>query len=141
MQIRKTKREDLKKIVKIFRIEKAKKPYSQKLTNLEASGKIKNFFEKDDMYTLEINKTVIGFCVCEKKNREKIYLSELWIDKKHQNKRFGKEIMNFIEDKYKKNGYKEISLVADKNANASKFYEKIGYKVKNEWLNMVKKLK
>ena len=139
MQIKNTKENDLKEISTIFIAEKAKKPYLQKLTQKESLDKLKNFFSKNDMYTLEIDKVIIGFCVCEKRKNE-LYLSELWIGEKYQGKGYGKKIMKFAEDKYKSE-FKTITLVADRNANASKFYESLGYKIKNEWLKMTKKIK
>lgn len=141
MEIINTKENELPEISKIFIAEKQKKPYSQKLTKKESLDKLTGFFKKDDMYTLKIDKIIIGFCVCEKRESKKeIYLSELWIDEKYHGKGYGKQIMNFIENKYKSK-FKTITLVADKNANASKFYEKLGYKVKNVWLKMDKRIR
>ncbi len=142
MQIRKTEKEDLPRLAKIFRIEKAKKPYSQRLTNKEALDKIKNSLRAKKVYTLEVNGRAEGFFICEvRKKKKQIYLDELWISKKNQGKGYGKSIMKFIEKDCRKRGFKEITLVADRNANASEFYKKIGYKVKNEWLYMIKRIR
>ncbi len=142
MKIRKTKEEDIKELVKIFRIEKAKKPYSQKLTIKEASDKIKDSIKKMDTYTLEIEDTPKGFFTCQlKPDKKEIYLDELWISKRQQGRGDGKLVMKFIEKEYKKKGYKKITLVADRNATAATFYKKIGYKVTDEWLYMTKKIK
>jgi ribosomal protein S18 acetylase RimI-like enzyme len=142
MLIRKTKKEDIPQLVKIFRTEKAKKPYSQKLTQKEARDKIKGSLKDKEVYTLEIDGKAEGFFICEIRAKKKqVYLDELWISRKNQGKGYGKSIMKFIEKNYSKKGIKEITLVADKNANASKFYKKIGYRIKNEWLHMAKNIK
>jgi ribosomal protein S18 acetylase RimI-like enzyme len=142
MKIRKTKKEDLLKLSEIFRIETSKKPYRYNFTKKETLDKIKDSLKKKDVYTLEINNNPEGFFICELRPKKKqIYLDELWISKENQGRGYGKQIMKFIEMKYKSRGYKEITLVADKNANASKFYKKLGYKIKHEWFHMGKKLR
>lgn len=140
--IRKTKKEDLPRLSEIFRTEKAKKPYLQKLTKKESISKIKDSLRDKEVYTLEINGKAEGFFICIlKPEKKQIYLDELWINRKSQGKGYGKLIMKFIEERYRKRGFNEITVTADKNANASKFYQNQGYKIRNEWLYLAKRIR
>ena len=63
-------------------------------------------------------------------DRKDAYISELQLKSKYQKRGIGKELMNSIENKYKKKGVEEIRLVTKRKAGAFKFYKKLKYKVK-----------
>ena len=49
--------------------------------------------------------------------------------------------MIFIEERYKRLGFNTITLMANRKARATEFYKKLKYKLKHEFLYMVKRLK
>jgi GNAT superfamily N-acetyltransferase len=111
------------------------------LNSKTSFNKINDSLKKNEVYTLEINNNPEGFFICElKKEKKQVYLDELGISERNQGKGYGKSIIKFIEDEDCKRGFKEITLVADKNAKAPGFYNKMGYRLKNEWLLMTKNL-
>ncbi len=142
MKIRKAKKEDLKKIEEIFRIETFKKPYSQRWTKQTALKKIEDSFKKHDIYFCEVDREIVGFVICEiNKTHKTVYVKEIWFTQKYQGKGFGTQIMKEIERIYQKRNFKSISLVSDKRTNAYNFYKKLGYKSHSINVFMEKKLK
>ena len=142
MKIRKAKKEDLKEISEIFRIESNKKPYLQGWTKKMAFNNIYQSFKKDKIYVAFVNEKVVGFIIISLNEKKDIYVDELWIKQKCQKKGIGKFLMKFIEEKYKEKGSKLIKLSADKKADAVKFYKKLNYKTEREYVRilMTKKL-
>ncbi len=58
----------------------------------------------------------------------------LAVKKKCQGQGIGKKLMKFIEKYAKKNGFRKVCLYTGKNMKLTrKFYEKIGYKLVNEF--------
>ena len=58
----------------------------------------------------------------------------LAVKKKYQRKRLGSKLMKFIEKYAKKNGFRKVCLYTGQNMKLTrKFYEKIGYKLVNEF--------
>jgi aminoglycoside 6'-N-acetyltransferase I len=142
MEIRKATKKDLKDIADILRIETAKKPYNQKWNKKSSLEKIKKSFKKDDIYLSELSGIIAGFIICKKNKIQKsIYIDELWFKQEYQRKGLGKQLMKKIEEIYKRNEFKSISLVSDKRTNAFKFYKKIGYRSHSVNVYMEKKLK
>ena len=130
MEIRAARKEDLKDISEIFRTESSKEPYIQRWTKKTALEEIKDFFKKRKIYIVLIEKEIIGFVVCERNESKKtVYINELWIKAKNQGQGIGTQLMNYIEENYKKDGIKTISLVSDNRSRAFDFYKKRGYKL------------
>lgn len=129
MEIKPAKITDIKSIAEIFLIESAKEPYLQVWNEESSLEKINYFYENYDLYIISLDKEIVGFIACELTlNKKIVYVSELWIKEKDQHKGLGTELMKFIEEKYKNQGIRSISLVTDKESNAFKFYKKLGYK-------------
>jgi len=57
-----------------------------------------------------------------------IYVDNLWIDKNHRKKGYGRKILLYLENKYKDSGYNNINLVTSA-FQAPKFYENCGYEL------------
>ena len=142
MKIRKATKLDLDKIVEIFRIESAKKPYVQKWTQKTALEKIKTSLKENDVYVIIINKNVVGFTICKVDIKKKeVYGDELWLSSDYQRRGLGKSLMKFLENIYKKKGIKTFTLIANQKAGAVQFYKKLNYKEKHRFIYFTKKLK
>ena len=77
---------------------------------------------------------------------ERVYLSRLIVKKKYRNKGIGSQITDFLLDKAKEMGYREIALGVDcDNENALHLYKKKGFKIyaqdKDEYGEFYKMLK
>ena len=141
-KIRKAVKKDLKEVAEIFRKETAKKPYFQKRDKKTTLKKINEFFKKEDVYVIIVNKKIVGFIVSHINiNGKEAQIKELWLKTDHQGKGLGTALMEFIEKKYKKKKVKEIGVVANKKARALYFYEKLKYKKKHDFFYMSKKLR
>ena len=140
MKIRKATIKDANEVSKIFLVETTKKPYVQEWTKRTALEKIKDLFEKEDIFVLE-EEQIIGFLtVSVNMKKKEIYVDELWLSKESQGKGFGTALMNFVEKEYKKRGIKTVTLMANQKARAIEFYEKLNYKVKHKFIYFVTKL-
>ena len=87
------------------------------------SQNIKDQLEDTVWLILEEDKTVVGFAQYSLEDKE---LYQIQIDPKEQGKGYGKELYYYIENIFKKNNIKSISLFA--TLNAISFYEKLGFK-------------
>jgi len=67
INIRKTKKEDLKIISKIYRDEFSKPPYNENWTEKKSINKMRFFLKFYDLYSVIFKKQVIGFA-CINKN-------------------------------------------------------------------------
>lgn len=141
MKIRKARKEDLKDIAEILRVESGKKPYFQKHTKKGALEKIENSFKKDDIYMSELDGEVVGFIICkETKDKKSIYIDEFWFKEEHQAKGFGTKLLKSVERVYKKLGWKRIDLISSKISRAFGFYKKMKYKPHSEFIFLEKRL-
>lgn len=140
VKIRRAKKEDLKKIAELFLIETSKKPYVQGWTRITSLEKIKELFKSEIIFVLEIEEIVGFITIVPNKKKKEIYVDELWISKEYQGKGFGKMLMNFVEKTFKNKGMKKITLMANQEAGAVKFYKKLNYKIKHQFIYFTKDL-
>ncbi len=144
MNIRKATKKDLRDISNIFRKESSKKPYSQKWTQKTALEKIKEFFKKDEIYLIMIEKEIVGFIILKisvGENGKSACIDEFWLKSDYQGRGIGTTLIGFIEKTYKNKGIKSIGLISDKRSNAFSFYKKLKYKTHNQYVLMDKKLR
>ena len=143
VKIRKAKKEDLKKIAEIYRIESAKKPYNQRWTKKSSLKKIEKAYSEENIYVSIENSKLVGFIILvyNKSNKKRVYLSQFWIKEKYQKRGIGKNLIKFLEREFKKKKIKIVDLIAHRNAEAVKFYNKVGFKDSKEFVFMTKKLK
>ncbi len=142
MKIRKAKKEDFKDIAKILIKESSKKPYDDKYDLKSALKEIRDLSKKD-LYVYEDEKEIVGFIASSitLEDKKKAYVDELWLKPKFQKRGIGKKLMNLVENKYKKKGVKKIRLATRRKAGAFKFYKKLKYKERKDFVFMEKKLK
>lgn len=141
MPIREATEEDSKAIADLFRIESAKKPYFQEWTEDAALEKIKGAFKSDKIYVFEEEGKIIGFAICQiEKSEKEVYIWEMWFLESFQGKGLGSQLLEYIEEGYRKKGFKSLSLVSDKNSRAFQFYKKKGFKNHEKFVFMEKKL-
>jgi len=140
-EIRKAKKEDEKEIAKILMEESSKPPYDEKYTFEGAKGETSRL-AKGDLYVAVDGCEIVGFIASNitESDKEKVYISELWLKKKFQGKGIGKRLVEFIEDYYRTKGVKKIRLVSKIKSKAFGFYKKLNYKEYKEMVFMEKKL-
>ena len=128
INIRKTKKKDLKIISKIYRDEFSKPPYNENWTEKKSINKMRFFLKFYDLYSVIFKKQVIGFA-CINKNfmcpGEVAFWEEFAIKKEFQNEGIGTFVLNEIFKIYKKKGYKKFMGIVNLNSKASKLYKKL----------------
>src|SRR4030042_1204669 len=114
MKIRKATKRDLKEISQIHLVEAVKKPYLQKWNKKTAFEKIKELFEKGEIYFIELDRKIAGYIAVFSSlgSRGKVVIiEEIWLKEKYQGKGYGTMLINFIGDTYKKKGIKTMGLI------------------------------
>lgn len=63
-------------------------------------------------------------------------MKELYVDEKYRGQKIGEQLMNALKEEAKINNYKQIKwTVAPWNEVGKRFYERLGAKENNEWVN------
>ena len=57
-----------------------------------------------------------------------IYIDDMWIDKPHRGKGYGRQLIQFLEDHFKGRGFNNINLVTNQ-FQAPEFYKKCGFEL------------
>jgi len=143
MRIRKATIEDTKKIVEIFREEYAKEPYDENWNKEAATKRIKNYFKDHELFVLEINGVVEGLMILTSyvwHNGMRGFLHELVVSHEQQGKGYGRKLIEFAEDFFRKRGMKEVNLMSSKKPIAYKIYKKMGYTEENGFVSMFKEI-
>ena len=144
IQLLKTKRRELKGIAEIYGEEFSKPPYSENWTLKKAMPKMKFFYRFYDLYTVRVNKKIVGFVVINPSFMcpgEIAFGEEIAIKKDFQGKGIGTLVIKNIMEIYKKRGYKSFMLIASKKSRAIKIYKKLGIKKSKGEILMEKILK
>jgi ribosomal protein S18 acetylase RimI-like enzyme len=144
MKIQKATVKDLKEISELFLIETARPPYKEAWSKRTALQKIKELFKMGEIYIVLEEKEIIGFIaiiVSLGSRGRRAHVDELWIKKGKQGQGIGKFLVEFIENRCRKQGIKIISLISDNRSKAFGFYKKLKYKDYPEDSLMGKKLK
>ena len=110
----------------------AKKYTDEQLKSILANNKTPVFVAEEDG-------AVLGYAFCVHKqfindnnmtDVKTLYIDDLCVDEASRGKHIGKRLYEFVLDYAKSNGYYNVTLnVWADNANAVKFYEKIGLKI------------
>ncbi|MEA3248675.1 MAG: GNAT family N-acetyltransferase [Nanoarchaeota archaeon] len=130
MKIRKATRKDYKKIAEIYRLCFTKKDYNEVWTQSMTLKKINFLSRYCDIFVTLIDKKIIGFVAV---NPSKWYvgrfadIEEIGIGPKYQNRGYGKQLLKFIEDYYKKKDYSYLIFTVNKTSKAYRKYKKMGY--------------
>jgi ribosomal protein S18 acetylase RimI-like enzyme len=142
MAIRKATIDDLKRIVEIFREEYSKSPYNEKWSESMAIERINNYFKDREIFVLEINNQVQGIIIITFyiwHTGLRGFIDEVVVASEFQGEGYGKKLMEFAENYFKKKGAKEVSLMTSPKAKAFKIYKKLNYK-REGFVTMYKKL-
>lgn len=143
MKIRKATKKDFKEIARLIKNEYLKH-YKEKWTEKNAIKTLDYYWKIAEIFVAEIEKNIIGFVIIREEyynNGKSIMIEELVVDGEFQGKGIGKKLMQFVEDYCKKNKINFIWLITGKKVDAFKFYEKIGYKYREDTVYFSKEVK
>lgn len=101
---------------------------------------LKFMIENSKIFVAKIETNVVGYIILSSREGKKNgyrYRKELGIDamgvlEEYRNKGIGRQLLEFIKNYAKDNGYTDLRLtVNEENENAKHLYETVGFKVKN----------
>jgi len=133
MKIRTAKIKDVDWIVELFIEESRKKPYNENWNKKIAKQKILEDFKNNKVFILD-DKTNIGFIMLRETlwEKEKIgHIELIIVSSKNQGKGYGKKLLDFSENFFKKKGIKRSVLYSEKGSVAFDIYKKRDYKETN----------
>ncbi|MFW9798214.1 MAG: GNAT family N-acetyltransferase [Candidatus Thorarchaeota archaeon] len=85
--------------------------------------------EDDGFFILEMDKEMIGYLMVQRYGKEEGYVGRIGVVEAHRGKGFGKVLMNYGIDWFRKQGnIKAVHLQADLNEAALGLYKKTGFK-------------
>jgi len=115
-KIRKAKKEDKQKIER----------WNRELFSISFPGeKYKKKLLRGRLFVLELNKNIAGFLLLKSGGN----ISKIFVEKKHRGRGFGKMLMDFAMNYFKK--LKKVRLtVTASNKPALNLYKKSGFKIK-----------
>lgn len=144
VRIRKAKKENLKSIADVFRIEYGKRPYNEKWNEKDCLKRVKQYFKHSKIAVLEVDDKVSGFIMYDLYlwyDGLRGYIQEIAIFKEHQGKGYGRKLIDYFENVCKKKGITKISLHSHNKSKAFKIYNKLGFKEDKTLVYMIKKLR
>jgi len=144
VKIRKAKREDLKEISELVRIEYAKPPYNEKWSKKTATKKVNGYFKDCEIFVIPLNNKIIGFIIGRvylSEDGKKGYINELIVSSRFQGDGYGRLLLDFYGEYLKRKNVKDMELMANLKSKAFKVYKKIGFKELNDFIYMTKKIK
>jgi ribosomal protein S18 acetylase RimI-like enzyme len=144
VKLGKAREGELKEISKIYMDEFSKPPYEENWTLKKSFQKINFFYEFYDLYSIKINKELVGFAVINPNFMcpgEIAFGEEIAIKEKFQGKGIGTDAINKLMKIYAEKGYESFMIIASKKSRAIKLYRKLGINDSNEGILMEKSLK
>ncbi len=130
LKIRKATKKDYKKIAGIYKLCFTKEEYGEVWTQNMTLKKIIILSKYCDIFVVVADNETIGFAAI---NPNKWYIGrfadieEIGIHPKHQDKGYGKQLLKFIENYYKKKNYSYLIFTVNKTAKAYKKYKQMKY--------------
>ncbi|MGH1336369.1 MAG: GNAT family N-acetyltransferase [Aureispira sp.] len=85
------------------------------------------YIEQQEVYTLTVEKVLIGYYSFSSLNDQKVKLDNIFIEPNYIRQGYGKILMNAFFDQVRGRGFKTIRL--DSEPNAENFYKELGFKV------------
>ena len=129
-----TNKEILQKLIEIHKkcISKTNSQFyeQEQINEWLSTIKLENIQDQLDSTTwivIKNNNEILGFAQYSLEDKE---LYQIQIDPDEQGKEYGRELYNYIENDFRINKIKQISLFA--TLNTVKFYEKLGFRVMKE---------
>jgi len=142
-KIVKATKKNVPRIVRIFREEYGKSPWNEKWSENAAIKRINNYFKDHKIFVLKINNNIEGFVVLTSyiwHTGLRGFLHEIVVSNEFQGKGYGRKLMDFTEDYFKKIRAKEINLMTSDKSKAYKIYKKLKYHQEKNFVSMYKKL-
>lgn len=130
MKIRPATTKDISWIIEIFIEESKKEPYNENWDFKTANKKIREEFKNKKFFILE-DKKKIGFIVLSTYPWEKTIngnIELLAVSSEEQGKGYGKKLLDFSEDFFKRRKIKKITLYSEIGSVAFEIYKKRNYK-------------
>ena len=130
MKIKKATKKDYKTIAEVYKLCFTKKEYKEVWTPKMTLKKVNLLSRYCDIFVVMIDKKIIGFVAV---NPSKWYIGrfveieEIGIHPKYQNDGYGKRLLKFVEDYYKKKNYSYLIFMVNKTSKAYKQYKKMKY--------------
>ncbi|MDO8537394.1 MAG: GNAT family N-acetyltransferase [archaeon] len=143
-KFRKATKKDIKKIALLMQKEFNKPPFNEK-ASIKAVMKSLNFFLKTgQIFTAVKQKQIIGVVVFKIEQwwqGQVIIIEDLAVKQELQKQKVGKMLLNKVEEFAGTNKIKLICFKTNKKSNSIKFYKKEGYKIRQNIIEMEKKIK
>lgn len=144
IKIQEVKKNEFRKVVKIYKDSFAVAPFNEKWSMKTAGNRIKSYLNYSKIKKICYEKEIIGVVIYYIEVWDKgnyLFVAEIAIKKEFQKRGIGKFIMNELENEAKKKKCIAMVLWTEKDSIASKMYEKLGFKIQNKAIRMVKNLK
>ena len=142
--LKKSKKEDYKKLAEIYKIEFSKPPYNEPWTKKKAIEKIKFLEDYCDLYSVFYEKKIVGFIALNPTKfmpGKFVEGEEFCISEKFKNKGIGKFCIEYLKKIYKKKGFQELLFIVLRKSKAYKIYKRLGYLESKSEAIFVKRLK
>ena len=142
--LKKSKKEDYKKLAEIYMEEFSKPPYNEPWTKKKAIEKIKRFLKYYDVWKIIYNKKIIGFVSVNPHwffPGKYAFVEDIAIKKEFQKKGIGTFVINEIFKIYKQKGFEYLMGVANTKSRAIKLYKKLKILPSKDNLFIERKLK
>jgi ribosomal protein S18 acetylase RimI-like enzyme len=99
----------------------------------------KGFVEYESSYGIDVNYKPFSLTLKDEKNEAvgvlnaftafaEIYIDDIWVDKSHRGKGYGKKLLSELENHFKGKGFNNMNLVTSA-FQAPEFYKKCGFRV------------
>ena len=144
MKIKKATEKDLKEIGKLMLSEFSKPPFNEKASITEVLKSLRFYFKIGNIFVAINDNQIIGIMVVKFEQYwegEVAIVEDLVVNSKFQSKGIGKKLMENLENGCKRKSVKRILFDTHKDSSALKFYNKIGYKINKNRIQMYKNLK
>lgn len=137
-------KKNIREIAKLMLEEFRKPPFNEKASLDSVLKSLSFYFKIGEVYTAINKKEIIGvviFKIEQYWEGQIIIIEDLAVKEEYKKQNVGKTLMSKVEDYAKKNKIKRILFKTNKKSSAIKFYQKIGYKPKEDIIHFEKKIR
>jgi predicted N-acetyltransferase YhbS len=130
INFRKYNSKDINQVAKIYSSSFSESPYNEPWTLIKAIKKIKIFMRYCDLYVACDDNKVVGFLAINPYfwcPGEFLFGEELAVLKEYRGQNIGKNIIDWVLQKYKKKGFKRFVFVANRESKAYRLYKNWGF--------------
>ena len=143
MLIKNAMKKDIPDISKLMLEEFKKPPFNEKTSINTVLKSVSFYFKIGKIFVAIADKEIVGVLVFKIEQYWEgtiIIIEDLVVKERFRRKKIGEMLMNNMEAYAKNKGLKKVILKTDRKAIAVKFYQKCGYKVKNDIIHFEKKI-